>query len=55
MSKLFMAVEVKESILYLDSSAIIKRQINGLSNNDVREFYLRAYLGRITILQPIEC
>lgn len=40
---------MKEWIVYLDSSAIIKRYVKEVGSNIVRQFYRRAYAGEVKI------
>ena len=39
---------MKDQVIYLDSSAIIKRYIEEPSSSKVREIYLKAYSGDVT-------
>ena len=40
---------MREQIVYLDSSAIVKRYIKEPGSNEVRSAYLRAYSGDLII------
>ncbi len=40
---------MRGSVVYLDSSAIIKRYIGEPGSDKVRELYLKAYAGEVTL------
>jgi len=44
---------MKEQIVYLDSSVIIKRYVEEPGSDIVREFYLRAYSGEVVLSYSI--
>ncbi len=44
---------MKEQIIYLDSSAIVRRYIKEPGSDYVREIYLKAYPGRIILSYSI--